>query len=113
MSKIREAIHSIYLKKRELGITQEVIAQRIGCTQSFVSEMLSGDKHMNDDAIEGFCDALGVTLGDLQVPSTEIKVDEKDDLCRKLKVVLNKTNRSESVLKAAIEAAYREVRRKV
>ena len=109
MGRIREAIHAIYRQKRKLGITQEVIADRIGCTQSFVSEMLSGDKHMNDEAIEGFCDALGVNLSDLEAPSVSPK--ERSELL-KLRFVLDNTRRSEKVLRAVIEAAYKELVKK-
>lgn len=63
MSKIQKALFAVYEQK---AVTQTTIAKRLKCSQSFVSEMLTGDKHMNDDAIEGFCDALGVKLSELE-----------------------------------------------
>lgn len=78
MGKIREAIEAIYKDRKELGlITQKAIASKLGCSQSFVSEMLSGEKHMNDEVIEAFCDALGVDLAALTQPY-ERPVDPAD-----------------------------------
>ena len=117
MSKIREALNDIFKEKKHLGLTQKAIAERIGCSQSYVSEMLSGDKHMNDETIEAFCDALGVTFADLDLSRGEhIELKEKDKervvLLEKLHIVLTKSERAENILKAAINAAFEEVKEK-
>ena len=67
MSKIRVAISRIYNDRKELGkIKQGDIAKRLGCKQSTVSQYLNGYISMSEDVIEGFCDALGVKLADLE-----------------------------------------------
>jgi len=67
MSKIRVALSRIYNDRKELGkITQGDIAKRLGCNRSTVSQYLNGYISMSEDVIEGFCDALGVKLADLE-----------------------------------------------
>ena len=67
MSKIRIALDRIYNDRKELGqITQDKIAEYLGCAQPTVSQYLSGRSSMSAEVIEGFCEVLGVTLAELQ-----------------------------------------------
>lgn len=69
MSRIRKAIAAIIKDRKELGlIKQKDLAHAMQCSQAFVSEMLSGDRRMSSEMVERFCDALGVTLSDLEQP---------------------------------------------
>ena len=67
MGKIREALNDIYLKRQEIdGLTQDKIADRLGCAQSSISHYLSGERPLSDSIIEGLCDVFGVKLADLE-----------------------------------------------
>lgn len=67
MSKIRAALNAIYKDKKELGlITQKTLAQRMNCSQSAISQYLSGESAMSAEVIEAFCAALGVKISDLE-----------------------------------------------
>jgi hypothetical protein len=73
MDKIRTALNRIYNDKKEIGaISQSMIAKHLRCGQGTVSLYLSGARSMSDKIIEAFCDALGVTLADLEQWNPEL-----------------------------------------
>jgi transcriptional regulator with XRE-family HTH domain len=67
MGQIRKAFEAIYKDKKELAsISQQAIADILGCKQPSISHYLSGRSVMSDEVIERLCDALGVKLSDLE-----------------------------------------------
>jgi predicted transcriptional regulator len=68
MGKIRLALNAILESKNELErrITQKQIADYLHCSQSAVSQYLTGESAMTDEIVEKFCDFLCVKLGDLE-----------------------------------------------
>jgi len=73
MSNIREALVAIVKEKKKLRqITQNELARRVGCHQSHISEMLSGDRRISSEMLEKICAALGVKLSDLEQWSPEL-----------------------------------------
>ncbi len=78
MGRIQEAAKSIIRERKELGqLTQKSVADTMGPKPTMVSALLKGDRRLNEDWIEKFCDALGITLGDLEKP-TPSKIDQKE-----------------------------------
>ncbi len=53
-----------YLRKtrEQAGLTQEVLAVRLGETQSFVSKCERGERRMDIVELREFCKAMGITL---------------------------------------------------
>ena len=73
MSKILDALNAIYKSKKKLeGITQDVLAERMGVTQSAVCQYLKGDSGITIEMLERFCDAFGVKLSDLETWNPEL-----------------------------------------
>lgn len=67
MGRIQQAISRQFIAKKELiGITQKELARKLHRSEAYISELLNGDKRWNEDDIEGFCDAFGITLADLE-----------------------------------------------
>jgi transcriptional regulator with XRE-family HTH domain len=68
MGKIRLALNAILESKNELErrITQKQIADYLHCSQSAVSQYLTGESAMTDEIVEQFCDFFCVKLGDLE-----------------------------------------------
>lgn len=87
MSRIREAIAAIFDDQKEIGaINQTKLARAIGCRPGYVSLLLSGQRRLNEDLIEKMCDALGVTLSDLDKPlHRPEEPKELREYCAKLK----------------------------
>ena len=52
-------------------ITQLELSRRMGCAQSYLSHLLSGERRWNEDSIDKFCEALGITLSDLLLEAPE------------------------------------------
>ncbi len=57
--------------ERNRVITQIELAERMGCAQSYLSHLLSGERRWNEDSIDKFCEALGITLADLLLEAPE------------------------------------------
>ena len=73
MGKIQEALKAIVDERKELRIlTQKDLADTMGARPSMVSALLKGERRLNEDWIEKFCSALGVTFGDLEEPTPRI-----------------------------------------
>ncbi len=52
-------------------ITQAELARKMGCARSQLNNLLSGERRWNEDWIDRFCEALGITLYDLLVEAPE------------------------------------------
>ncbi len=71
MGKIQKAIAAIYAEKQEMGkIRQKDLAKALGCSQATVSHILNGSRTLSEKWIEALCDALGITLGDIQAATS-------------------------------------------
>lgn len=66
MGKIQRALEIIFNDSKELGkITQAELARRTGYSRAYIHNLLYGGKRFNEDSIIKICDALGVTLSDV------------------------------------------------
>lgn len=50
--------------REDAGLTQAVLAQRLGQTQSYVSKYESGEQRLDLTEIERICEAVGISLRD-------------------------------------------------
>jgi DNA polymerase V len=70
MGRIQAGMKAIFEYRKETqGLTQKRLSELVGATPAMVSSLLNGDRRINEDWIEKFCDVLGVTLGDIERPS--------------------------------------------
>ena len=46
----------------QLGLTQKALAERMNCTQQYVSKILKGKENMSLDTLSKLEDALGINL---------------------------------------------------
>jgi SOS-response transcriptional repressor LexA len=73
MGKIQEALKAIVEERKELrSLTQKELADIMGAKPSMISALLKGERRLNEDWIEKFCSALGVTFGDLEEPTLRL-----------------------------------------
>jgi transcriptional regulator with XRE-family HTH domain len=78
MGRIQEALSCIVAQQKELGvITQKKLAKSVGCSQSMISDLLNGEKRLSDAWIERICDAIGITLSDLDWKDRKETVAQK------------------------------------
>ncbi len=54
-----------------LGLTQEALAERLKCTPSFVSQLLSGHRNPGLNSLEDFAKALQIEASELIRPPGE------------------------------------------
>ena len=47
---------------KEQGLTQKALAERMNCTQQYVSKILKGKENMSLDTLSKLEDALGINL---------------------------------------------------
>ena len=52
----------VLLKMKQTGLTQKALAERMNCTQQYVSKILKGKENMSLDTISRLEDALGINL---------------------------------------------------
>lgn len=52
----------VLLRMRQLGLTQKMLAERMGCTQQYVSKILKGKENMSLDTISRLEAALDIIL---------------------------------------------------
>ncbi len=72
MKKLGRYAQELFEKLEQSGeITQAELALRMGCARSQLSHLLSGRRRWNEDSIDRFCEALGITLYDLLVEAPE------------------------------------------
>ena len=52
----------VLLQMKQDGLTQKALAERMGCTQQYVSKILKGKENMSLDTLSKLEDALGINL---------------------------------------------------
>ena len=52
----------VLLKMKELHLTQNALAERINCTQQYVSKILKGKENLSLDTMTRLEEALGISL---------------------------------------------------
>ena len=67
----------VLLQMKQEGLTQKALAERMGCTQQYVSKILKGKENMSLDTLSKLEDALGISLiYDEQVVSPSMVAEE-------------------------------------
>ena len=67
----------VLLQMKQEGLTQKALAERMDCTQQYVSKILKGRENMSLDTLSKLEDALGISLiYDEQVASPSMVVEE-------------------------------------
>lgn len=69
----------VLLQMRQLNLTQKALAERMNCSQQYVSKILKGRENMSLDTLSKLEDALGISIinDELAVPSTIVARDEE------------------------------------
>ena len=52
----------VLLQMKQEGLTQKALAERMDCTQQYVSKILKGKENMSLDTLSKLEDALGINL---------------------------------------------------
>lgn len=52
----------VLLKMKTMGLTQKALAERMNCTQQYVSKILKGKENLSLDILSRLEDALGISL---------------------------------------------------
>ena len=52
----------VLLQMKQEGLTQKALAERMNCTQQYVSKILKGKENMSLDTLSKLEDALGINL---------------------------------------------------
>ena len=58
-------VSNVRERMAELGLSQKDVAERLGVTQSYVSQILSGHRRPGLDSLEEFAEVLGIKPEDL------------------------------------------------
>lgn len=67
----------VLLQMKQEGLTQKALAERMDCTQQYVSKILKGKENMSLDTLSKLEDALGISLiCDEQVAYPDMVADE-------------------------------------
>ena len=67
----------VLLQMKQDGLTQKALAERMDCTQQYVSKILKGKENMSLDTLSKLEDALGISLiYDEQVTSPNMVAEE-------------------------------------
>lgn len=67
----------VLLQMKQEGLTQKALAERMNCTQQYVSKILKGKENMSLDTLSKLEDALGISLiYDEQVSYPNIVTEE-------------------------------------
>ena len=67
----------VLLQMKQEGLTQKALAERMDCTQQYVSKILKGKENMSLDTLSKLEDALGISLiYDEQVASPSMVAEE-------------------------------------
>ncbi len=78
MGKIQKAIASIVAERNELGqLKQKDLAEALGCSQATISHILTGARSLSEKWIEALCEALNITLGDIEKPTPRPPEEKK------------------------------------
>jgi len=66
MGKIQRALEIIFNDRKELGkVTQAGLARITGYSRAYVHNLLCGSKRLNEDSIIKICEALEISLSDV------------------------------------------------
>ena len=69
----------VLLQMKQEGLTQKALAERMDCTQQYVSKILKGKENMSLDTLSKLEDALGISLiYDEQVVCPNMVVEDVD-----------------------------------
>lgn len=49
-------------KMEELGLTQKAVAEKMGCSQQYISSVLKGSENLSIETISKIKDALGLQI---------------------------------------------------
>jgi len=106
MKKIGRYAQELFEKLEGKGvITQAELARKMGCARSQLHNLLSGERRWNEDWIDRFCEALGITLYDLLVEAPEGFSELKlyphlrhADIHKKLQWILEKGSEKQEVI---------------
>lgn len=52
----------VLLQMKQMGLTQKALAERMDCTQQYVSKILKGKENMSLETLSKLEDALGISL---------------------------------------------------
>lgn len=52
----------VLLRMKQLGLTQKVLAERMNCTQQYISKILKGKENMSLDTLSKLESSLGITF---------------------------------------------------
>ena len=52
----------VLLQMKQMGLTQKALAERMNCTQQYVSKILKGKENMSLETLSKLEDALGIDL---------------------------------------------------
>ncbi len=52
----------VLLRMKQEGLTQKALAERMNCTQQYISKILKGKENMSLDTLSKLEDALGISL---------------------------------------------------
>ena len=67
----------VLLQMKKEGLTQKALAERMNCTQQYVSKILKGKENMSLDTLSKLEDALGINLiYDEQVTNIHMVAEE-------------------------------------
>ena len=67
----------VLLQMKQEGLTQKALAERMDCTQQYVSKILKGRENMSLDTLSKLEDALGISLiYDEQVANPSLIAEE-------------------------------------
>ena len=64
-NQVKEFALRIRSRRHSLGLTQEVIARRIGTTTPYVGHLESGKRHPSENVVVKLADALGIDRAEL------------------------------------------------
>ncbi len=111
MGAIRERLRQLIESKKDEGVTQASLARKMGCVSSQVNHLLSGERELSEKWIIKFCDALGVTLSDLDWKKKDLAPKEAadSDIHRKLQTILDANADYAAGIRLSVEAIHQYV----
>jgi len=70
----------VLLQMKQMGMTQNALAERMDCTQQYISKILKGKENMSLEILSKLEDALNISLiNDEQANYTSIAAEESPD----------------------------------
>ena len=110
--------HRIKVLREKSGKSQEAIAKKAGLSREARASLeQQRQKNPRLNTLFDITKACGARMSDLfpgesgmRYDDTEVGGEEHAEIYRKLREVLSRSKRTENVLKAAINAAYKEIK---